>query len=78
MYVTVFVTPSSKRASLEVASRDELYITVREPAERNMANIAVREAVAEHFSLPVARVRIISGHRARKKVLSLDIPDGVE
>ncbi len=44
---------------------------VREPPLQNMANKRVCTLVARHFKVPVASVRIISGHHARGKILSV-------
>jgi uncharacterized protein YggU (UPF0235/DUF167 family) len=50
---------------------DVLLISVREEAERNMANARVRELIARRFGVPPKRVRIITGHRTPKKMLQV-------
>jgi uncharacterized protein YggU (UPF0235/DUF167 family) len=70
MFLKVFVTPGAKRESVEQKG-DTLHISVREPAERNAANKRVRELVAMRLSVPAGRVRILSGHRSRGKMLSV-------
>ena len=68
MYIKVFVTPEARREVVE--ERDEvLHITIREAAERNQANIRVREIVAERFSIPLWKVSILTGHHSRGKML---------
>lgn len=72
MYVRVFVVPNSKKERfIEVSERD-CEATVKEPAERNLANTRVRELVAEHYQVPLGSVRIISGHHSPRKMLSVD------
>lgn len=79
MYIKVFVTPGAKREKVEVHSskkKDEgemLDISVREPAEGNHANDRVRELVAERLGAPLGKVRILTGHRARVKMISVTI-----
>jgi uncharacterized protein YggU (UPF0235/DUF167 family) len=73
MYVKVRVIADAKKESLEETSPDHFKISVREPAERNLANRRIVELVAAHHKLPPKQVRIISGHTSPSKILS--IPD---
>jgi uncharacterized protein YggU (UPF0235/DUF167 family) len=72
MYVSVRVTPSAKREKLEKKQETIFNIAVKEEARHNRANMRVRELVAEHFRIAVERVKIISGHRSPKKIISID------
>ncbi|HET9641723.1 MAG TPA: DUF167 domain-containing protein [Candidatus Paceibacterota bacterium] len=71
-YVKVFVTPGAKKETVEQKG-ETLAISVREPAERNLANVRVRELVAAHLGVPLAKVRILTGHRSRGKMISVNI-----
>ncbi len=71
MYIKVTVTPGAKREALRAVSETKLEISVKEPAERNLANTRVRELVAGHFKVRLGDVRIISGHRSHSKFLSI-------
>ncbi len=71
MYLKVFVTPSAKREKVEEKG-ETLLISVKEPAERNMANTRVRELVAAKLKVPLAKVRILTGHRSRAKMISVN------
>lgn len=73
MYIKVTVTAGAKRESLKVKSKDKLLISVTEPAKQNLANRRVRELVALHCTVPLGKVRIISGHHSPSKMLSVDI-----
>ena len=66
----VFVTPGAKRESIEEKG-DVLAVAVKEPAERNLANTRVREIVAARLGVPLGKVRILTGHRARSKIVSI-------
>jgi len=72
MYVRVKVTPKAKREQLKVVSDAELSVSVKEPAERNLANGRVRELLAEHFEVPIGKVRLISGHHSPRKIFSVE------
>lgn len=73
MYIKVVVQPSSKKEEL-VKQTDTSYVCrVKEKAERNMANMRVREILAHMYNVPIGKVRIISGHRNPKKMISVDI-----
>jgi len=72
MFIKVFVTPGAKKEKVEEKG-DTLRISVREPATQNFANIRVRELIAERFKAPVGKVRILTGHRSRAKMISVTI-----
>ncbi|MEK7511180.1 MAG: DUF167 family protein [Patescibacteria group bacterium] len=72
MYIKVTAHPGSRKESIEEAGDRSFTITVREPAERNLANIRIRELLALRFSVPVSAVRILTGHRSRSKMISID------
>ena len=70
MYIKVFVTPGAKRERVEEKG-ETLVIAVREPASGNRANDRVREIVAMRIGKPVGKVRILTGHRSRAKMISI-------
>lgn len=70
MYIRVFVTPGAKREKVD-ENGDTLRISVREPATGNRANDRVRELIALRFEQPIGKVRILTGHRSRVKMISI-------
>lgn len=71
MYVRVEVRPGARKESV-LQTDDKTYtIAVREPAERNMANMRVREVLAEHLSVSIGKVKMISGHRSPRKIFDI-------
>ncbi|MCR4333954.1 MAG: DUF167 family protein, partial [Patescibacteria group bacterium] len=70
MFIKVFVIPGAKKEKVEKKG-ETLAISVREPATQNLANTRVRELVAERFKAPVGKVRILTGHRSRAKMISV-------
>ena len=69
IYLHVKVTAGVKKEKFEQVSEDHFEISVREKAERNMANARVLALVASHFKVPKNKVRIINGHRSPSKLL---------
>lgn len=72
MYIKVAVTPGAKRETLKRVGDANLAVSVKEPASHNLANRRVIELVARHFGVPAARVKIISGHHSRSKMLTVE------
>lgn len=58
---------------VEQVSDNRFIISVKEKAERNLANTRVIDLIALHFSLPIEHVKIISGQTSPTKLLS--VPD---
>lgn len=69
--VKVKVFPSSKKEKFVDLTNNTFEIYVREPAQKNLANMRVRELIAEYFTVSAERVIIKTGHRSRKKVLEV-------
>lgn len=74
MYLKVTVNAGAKKEKLE-KKKDELKISVKEPAQRNLANSRVRELLAKHFNIPISAVRLLNGHRSPNKLFSIDIDE---
>ena len=70
MFIKVFVTPGAKKEKVEEKD-GTLLISVKEPAAQNLANTRVRELVAKWQGAPLAKVRILTGHRSRVKMISI-------
>lgn len=72
MLLKVKVFPDSpKEVWLRHDARILLYL--REPAEKNRANIRACQAVAEQFGIDARLVRLVKGHRGPNK--TFELPD---
>ena len=71
-YIHVKVRAGAGKESFKLKSEDHFEVSVKEKAERNMANRRVLELVAEHFKLPVNKVRIVNGHHHPSKLLVVE------
>ena len=71
-YVHVKVTAGARKESFKQKSEDHFEISVKEKAQKNMANTRVLELVAEYFKVSKAKVRIINGHKHPSKLIVMD------
>lgn len=72
MYIKVNVSVQSKKESILEKSKDHFDISVKEKAERNMANNRVIELLSLYFKVPKKSIRIINGHKHPHKLLVID------
>lgn len=72
MYVKVRASTGAKKESVRVVSPDTLAISVKEKAERNLANARITDLVATHFGVPSKKIRMIKGHRSPSKTFAID------
>ena len=79
MYIHVLVTAGAKKESFSPRHSgtrkkpsDHFTISVKEKAERNMANTRVLELVAEYFNISKNKVRIINGHKHPSKLIIVE------
>lgn len=63
------MTPKSKKETFEQLDQDTYKISVKEKAERNLANIRVLELVSEKLAVPKNKIKIITGHHTQNKIL---------
>lgn len=71
MYIKVRVYAGAKKESLTQTKKDHFEVTVKEKAERNMANKRIATLIALHYQVPSEKVRIVSGHHSPSKILSI-------
>ena len=71
--IKVTVTPGAKKESIIEMDPKALSICVREKTEQNQANKRMLELVADHFGVHLRSVHIMTGHRARSKILTVDL-----
>jgi len=72
MYIRVKVSSSAKKEIFKKINEDHFEISVKEKAERNLANTRVIELIANYFNTKVNKVRIINGHRSPTKLLVVE------
>lgn len=72
MYVSVKAVPNAKKEKIEKISNTEFVISVKEKAERNLANRKIVEVLSNHFNIALNKIKLVGGHRSYKKVFSID------
>ena len=72
-YLKVVAQAGAKKESIVKKSEDHFTISVKEKAERNLANDKIIELLAEYFKVPKGKVRIVNGHRHPHKLIFIDI-----
>lgn len=77
MYIKVKVQAGTKKEEIKKKSKDSYMVSVREKAERNMANKRVCEVIASYFGVSIKSVLIISGHQSPSKILSITLPENL-
>lgn len=69
--IWVQVKPLAKKAALIPLGGDVYQASVHAPAQDGKANQALIELLSEYFVLAKSRIKILRGHRARKKLIEL-------
>ena len=72
MYIKVKVQAGAKKEKIEKKSEDHYVVSVKEKAERNMANNRICEIFASLLSVNRNSIRIISGHQSPSKIISIN------
>ncbi len=68
----VRVTPGAKKEKFLKITQGEYEISVREKAERNMANRRVCYLISQEFKVLRGAVRIVNGHRSGVKLIRIE------
>jgi uncharacterized protein len=71
MKIFVKAKAGAKEEKVEKISETEFLVRVKEPAQKGRANHAIIAALANYFSLPHSRVRLVSGFSAKQKVFEI-------
>lgn len=69
MKISVKAKPNSHENKVEKIDDQNFVVSVKEPPVNGMANRAIVKALSEYFHTP--RVRIVSGHISRQKVVEV-------
>ncbi|MGB2579967.1 hypothetical protein AAIR98_001886 [Elusimicrobium simillimum] len=68
MYIKVKVHADSKQNKLVKKSEDAYEVWVKAPAERGLANDAVREIISREINIEAKRLRLIKGATSPAKI----------
>ena len=71
MLIHVKIQPDSKKEGIEEKTETSLIVSVKAPAENNEANREMMSLLAKHFKCDAGRIRIITGHHSRSKIIEI-------
>lgn len=71
MKIFVKAKPSSREEKVEKIDENNFVVSVKEPAQKGMANLAIRNALAIYFKTGTTNVIIISGYTSRNKIIEI-------
>lgn len=68
-YIHIKVKAGAHKENFQKINEDHFEISVKEKAQRNMANARVLELTANHFNVSINKVRVVNGHQHPSKLL---------
>ena len=71
MYIHIKVKTGAKEELFEKKSDTQFLVSVREEAERNLANSRIIQIFRDFYG--VKNVRIVNGHHSTSKLLYIDV-----
>lgn len=71
MKISVKAKPNSHQAKVEKVDENNFIVSVMEPPVQGRANQAIIKILAEYFKVPNYKVRIVSGHTSRQKIVEI-------
>lgn len=71
MLIKVKVTPESKKDEIVKRSEDSYLVKVKEKAEGGMANMKVKQILAEYFKITGEKIKLIKGGKRPNKIFEI-------
>lgn len=71
MHIKVKVWAGVGKEKVKKVSDDRYEVYVKEPAQAGMANKRVQQALAETLSVPVHKLRLVSGFQRPQKIFEI-------
>ncbi len=71
MFVEVQAVASARSECVTELANGTLIISVRERAKQNRANRRIIALIAKRYGVGTSAVAIVTGHRSRRKLLSI-------
>lgn len=64
--------PGAKKEKIEQLNKDHFIVAVKAKAERNAANIRVLEVLSTFLGVSRSKLKIITGHHNRSKIIDVN------
>jgi len=71
MKIFVNAKPRAKIEKVKKISKNHFDVFIKQPPVNGKANQAIIKTLAEYFKISPSRINIISGHRAKKKIIEI-------
>jgi len=70
MKILVRVKPNSREEKIEKVETSYV-VYVKEPPQKNKANLALIKVLSEYFKVPKFQISILSGFKSKQKVVEI-------
>lgn len=71
MKIFIQAKPNAREEQIEKIDEMHFIVAVKEPPVQGRANAAIQKALAEHFGVAPARVRLVSGYSSKQKMFEI-------
>lgn len=71
MNIFVQAKPAAKKEEIEKIDDTHFKVSVKEPPVRGLANMAIRRALADYYSVSAGKVSLISGFSSKTKIFEI-------
>lgn len=71
MRITVHAKPGAREEKIEKMGENRYKIWVKEPAEKNKANLASVKILAKYFQVPESSIKLLGGAKSKRKVFEI-------
>lgn len=71
MRINVKAKPHAHEEKVEKIDDNNFVVSVKEPPDKGKANAAIESALADYFEISKSRVRVVSGHSSRQKIVEI-------
>lgn len=72
MKIFVKAKPNAREEKIEKHDDSHFTVSVKEPPVKGRANAAITRALAKYLGVASDKVKIISGHASRQKIVRID------
>lgn len=73
MKIFVKAKPNYREEKVEKIDENNFVVCVKEEPVLGKANLAIRNALAVYFKTGTSKVKIISGHTSRNKIIDISL-----
>lgn len=71
MKIFVRAKPRAKIEKIKKINKNHFDIFIKQPPVKGKANQAIAKSLAEYFKISSSRIKIISGHNSKQKIIEI-------